>query len=144
MKYRTFPETRSFNNLMAGFLTDFPSMYRDDHATGVNQTVPVNIKELPQGYLLEVIAPGFLKDDFKIGLDKNILTISAEKKTEEQKTSDKFIRREHRASSFKRSFTLGEKIDTENIEAKYEGGVLVLNLQHKAEVKAPAKEITIQ
>ena len=144
VKFRQYPTSKSFNNLMDDFFTNFPSLYRDDYATGFNQIAPVNIKEKEAGYEVEVVAPGFSKDDFKVSLDKNILTISAEKKAEEEAKNEKHIRREFKYQSFKRSFTLTEKVDTEKIEAKYENGVLTLNLLNKEEVKAPVKEIAIQ
>jgi HSP20 family protein len=108
------------------------------------QVVPVNIKQNENGYVLDVIAPGFNKEDFKIHLDKNLLTISAEKQAEEENKNEKDIRKEYKYQSFKRSFTIDEKIDTEKIEAKYENGILRLNLENKEEVKKPTKQITIQ
>lgn len=144
VKFRQHPASKSFNNLMDDFFTSFPSLYRDDNATGFNQAAPVNIKETENGYAVEVVAPGFSKEDFKISLDKNLLSIAAEKKATEEDKSEKHIRREFNYQSFKRSFTLTDKIDTEKIEAKYENGVLQLNLSNKEVVKAPVKEITIQ
>ncbi len=73
-----------------------------------------------------------------------MLTISAEKKNEVKDENEKQIRSEYSYRSFNRSFTLDEKIDAEKIEAKYLNGVLTLNLPKKAEVKASAKEISIQ
>ena len=144
VKFQHYPASKSFNNLMDDFFTSFPSLYRDDYATGFNRVAPINIKETEAGYEVEVVAPGFAKEDFKISLDKNLLTIAAEKKAEEENKNEKHIRKEFKYQSFKRSFTLTEKIDTEKIEAKYENGVLQLNLFNKEVVKAPVKEITIQ
>jgi HSP20 family protein len=72
------------------------------------------------------------------------LTISAEKKDEVKKENEKQIRREYSYRSFKRSFTLDEKIDATNIEASYINGVLTLNLPKKEVVKASATEIVIK
>jgi HSP20 family protein len=93
---------------------------------------------------LELVAPGFSKEDFKINLENDILTVSAEKKAEEKKENVKQVRSEYSFRSFKRSFTINEKIDATTIDAKYVNGVLILNLPKKAEVKASAKEIKIQ
>ena len=93
---------------------------------------------------MEVVAPGFEKADFKISVDQGLLTISAEKKDEVKEESPKNIRREYSISSFKRSFTLDEKIDATNIAASYINGVLTLNLPKKVEVKAPVTEIVIK
>jgi HSP20 family protein len=69
------------------------------------------------------------KEDFKIELDKNIMTISVEKK---EAKAEKFIRQEYKYNAFKRSFTLEENIDVEQIAAQYVNGVLRLNLPKKA------------
>src|ERR1700754_1469021 len=114
-------------NMVENLLNEFPSFFKDE--TGINwrQSVPVNIKETKDAYQLEVVAPGFDKSDFKISLEKNILTLSAEKKNEVKDDSDnnrneKQVLREYSYRSFKRSFTLDEKIDEEKIEAKYVNG----------------------
>jgi HSP20 family protein len=143
VKFRQYPVSKSFNSLVDDFFTQFPSLYRDDATTGVNQLAPVNVIEKENGYELEIVVPGFKKEDLKVNVDKNVLTISAEKKEEENK-SGKYIRKEYKYVSFNRTFNLDEKIETENIEGKYENGVLTLNLYNKAEVKAPVKQITIQ
>ena len=143
VNFKHYP-AKSFNNLMSDFLVDFPSLYRENNATNSGHSAPVNIKENEESYELDIIAPGFKKEDFKIHLEKNLLSISAEKKTEEENNNEKQIRREYEFQKFKRTFTIDEKIDAEKIEAKYESGVLIVTLAKKAEVKAPTKQITIQ
>jgi HSP20 family protein len=111
--------------------------------------VPVNIKESDTGYLLELIAPGFNKADFKINLVATILTISAEKEKEEKsetenKQIEKQIKKEYDFRSFKRSFTIDDKIDATGIEASYVNGVMILNLPKRKEVREAAKEIIIK
>ena len=144
------PVTRGFNNLVEDFFNEFPTLFNEGFNKSVsNGFVPVNVKEGNGAYQLEVIAPGFEKNDFKVNVDANILTVSAEKKAEEKNESDtakneRQVRNEYVYRSFKRSFTLDEKIDASTIDAKYVNGVLTLNLPKKAEVKEAAKEITIQ
>ena len=89
-------------------------------------------------------APGRNKEDFKISVDQNVLTISFEKKEESENSNYKTIRREFAFESFKRSFNLGEEINDNNIQAKYENGVLILLLPKKPAVKESVKEINIQ
>ena len=105
---------------------------------------PVNVHENEEGYHVEVVAPGLVKEDFKVQLEKGLLTISYEKKNAEEDKTYKTHRREFSTASFKRTFTVDEKIDAENIKAKYENGVLQLILPKKEEVKIAPKEITIQ
>lgn len=137
---------RVFNNFVDDLFPGFPSLFRDDLTAQARSFTPVNIAETENGYVLDLVAPGLEKEDFKISLEQNILTISAEKKTETEKAENgtKQILKEYQFRSFKRSFNVDEKIDAANIAAKYVNGVLTLNLPKKAEVKEAAKQITIQ
>jgi HSP20 family protein len=131
----------AFNNLIGDLFPQIPSFFKD----GIRPAAtPVNIRETEKEYLLDVVAPGLNKEDFTINLDKNILTVSAEKKDETVNENEKFVRREYKPSSFKRSFSLDEKIDAEAIFAQYVNGVLTLNLPKKQEVKPAAKQINVQ
>ena len=105
---------------------------------------PVNIHENNDAYHLEVSAPGLNKEDFKVNLEKGLLTISYEKKVEAENKDYKTHRKEFSISGFKRSFTVDEKINADGIEAKYENGVLKLLLPKKEEIKVQPKEIAIQ
>src|SRR5689334_2276122 len=139
VKFNSKPFERNFNNLFEDLFTDMPGLFKNDF----NQTIrdgfaPVNVKEYEKNYNIEVVAPGFEKTDFKVNIDQNILTISVEKINEEKDESEKQIRREYSYRSFKRSFTLDEKIDAANIDAKYVNGVLTLNLPKKETVKPSA------
>lgn len=105
----------------------------------------VNIKENKDGFMLEIAAPGFQKDQFKLSLDHNVLTVSAENKQETEKTEGKYTRREFSYGSFRRSFTLPETIQAEKIDAEYQYGVLMVNLPKKDEAKVKAvKEISVR
>ena len=131
-------------NLLDNFFNEFPTFFKDDFGTKAQGFVPVNVKETKEAYQLEVVAPGFDKNDFNINLEKNILTVSAERKTDSENKSEKQIRKEYSYQSFKRSFTIDEKVDAEKIDAKYVNGVLTLNLPRKEEVKPSAKEILVK
>lgn len=144
VKFHNKP-AKTFNNLVDDFFATVPSLLRDDFITpDFRSFTPVNIKETENVYVLEVIAPGFQKEDFQINLDNNTLTISVENKTGAENGNEKYILKEYKKQAFKRSFTIDKNIDVENIVAKYLNGVLVLNLPKKAIVQASAKEITIQ
>lgn len=145
VNFKSRPVDKSFNNVMDTFLAQLPSVFRDDFATpDFKHFPPVNVKEVEEGYQLEIVAPGLEKESFKVDLDKNLLTVSAEKKSEGEAKAEKLLRREYNFQSFKRSFTIDENIDAENIDAKYMNGVLTLVLPKKADLKAAAKQITIQ
>ena len=101
--------------------------------------VPVNIQETDNSYELHVVAAGLKKEDFKLNIDRNILNISFEQKQEnkEQSEQGKWLRNEYKMRSFKRSFTLNDKINTGKIAAKYTDGILNIRLPKK-EVSEPA------
>ncbi len=143
VKFNRKPFERNLNSFVEDFFTEFPSLFGNEAATQWKGYAPVNITENEKGYSLDVVAPGFEKTDFKVNLDQNTLTVSAEKKDELKQENNKHIRREYSYRSFKRSFTLDEKIDAAGIEAKYVNGVLTLNLPKKEIVKPAAQEINI-
>ena len=110
-------------------------------------TVPaVNISEDQNTYLLSLAAPGMKKDDFRIDMEGDTLTIHAEKESEKEDSSRKFSRREYEYRSFSRSFTLPEGVDRDRIDARYENGVLQLTLNKKEEAKKPhpVKSISVK
>jgi HSP20 family protein len=111
-----------------------------------NTTLPsVNIKESSEEFEVEMAAPGFSKKDFKIELNHDLLTISSEKKVEnETKEGQQFTRREYSYQSFSRSFTLPSTANGEKISAKYDDGILKVHIPKKEEAKPkPAKQIAI-
>jgi HSP20 family protein len=107
-------------------------------------TVPaVNINETDKEFELELAAPGLKKNDLKVNIDRNVLTVSTEKKEEKEEKNKNFTRKEFSYHSFSRSFTLPESINQEKIDAKYADGVLKLVLPKKEEVIQKSKEIKI-
>lgn len=105
----------------------------------------VNIRETDNEFSVEVAAPGMKKDDFKIELDNNMLTISSEREHGEEHKEGEYCRREFSYSSFRRSFSLPENaVNTEKINARYENGVLQIHLPKKEEAKPkPVRTIRI-
>jgi len=138
------PMNKTFDGLMNELFNELPVNFGKSIREDVLHFPPANIIEKADPYQVELAAPGMDKADFNVKLDGKILTISAEKKTGSATENEKMIRREFGYKSFKRSFTLDEKIDASNITAKYENGILNLELPKKEEIKGGAKEITIQ
>jgi HSP20 family protein len=111
-----------------------------------NTTLPsVNIKENADAFTVEVAAPGFDKADFKLELNHNTLTISSEKKVEnETREGEQFTKREFSYQSFTRSFTLPQTADGDKIEALYDKGILTVTIPKREEAKPkPARMIEI-
>lgn len=134
---------RPFGNLFNDFLNEIPGAARSfgQELFAFPQT---NIHETPEAYHLELIVPGRSKEDFKIQIEQGLLTISFDKK-EETSSQDgyKTIRREFEFKSFKRSFSIDDKVDVDGIQAKYENGVLKLLLTKKEESKQSARQINV-
>jgi HSP20 family protein len=112
-----------------------------------NTTLPsVNIIEGEDSYEVDMAAPGLEKKDFKIELSHGVLTISSEKKTDnETKKGKQVTRREYSYQSFSRSFTIPQTVESEKISARYENGILKVVIPKKEEVKSrPVKSIEIR
>lgn len=138
VKHNTAP----FNSLFDELFNNFPATWGRD-TNQAYAVVPVNIHETNEGYHLELNAPGRNKEDFKVNVENGLLTISYEKKESQEQKDYKTIRREFSFRSFKRSFTIDEKINADGIQARYENGVLKLYLPKKEEIKVSPKEISI-
>ncbi len=138
------PFSKSFDGMMKELFNEFPAAVNKTVREDVLNFPPVNIIEKTDRYQLSIAAPGFEKADFIIKLEANTLSISTEKKETLTEETDKLIRKEFGYKAFKRSFTIDEKIDTANISAKYENGILTLELPKREIQKPDAKEINIQ
>jgi len=137
-----FPTAPSFFDDF--FTRDVFDWSNTNKAYGVSMPA-VNIKENENAFEVEVAVPGLKKEDFKIELDKDVLTVSSEKESQEEKNEENFRRKEFSYSSFKRTFSLPEnKVDGEKVAAKYEDGVLYINLPKREEVKPkPVRAIQV-
>lgn len=138
-----------FNNYRAGFPTVFNRVFHDDFLgsplkQNLKHAPAVNVKEDENAFGIELAAPGFNKEDFKVELNAGHLVISAEVKSVEEDKKEKYTRKEFKSQSFRRMFTLPESIDTEVIEANYENGILYVNLPKKEAEVEQKKEIVIQ
>lgn len=110
-----------------------------------NGLVPrVNIKEGDDGFGVEIAAPGMKKDDFRVQLDNDMLTVSSEVSNEQQEEKDNYTRKEFSYHSFRRSFYLPNTVEADKINAKYEDGILSLWIPKKEEAKKkPSRTISI-
>ena len=109
-------------------------------------TIPaVNIIETKEEFKISLAVPGMKKDDFKIDVEGDMLTISAETKEEKEEKDKKFTRKEFSFSSFTRSFTIPVGIKTDKIDAHYVDGVLMLMLPKTEDIKKlEAKHIAVK
>lgn len=127
-----------FNNV-------FDSLFSDALTKnyGINKVPQVNIAETGDAYKIELAAPGLNKEDFKIELKKDNLSVWVEKKTESEEVYKDYTRREFEFTSFARSFVLPEGIDADKINAEYVNGILTITIGKQDEVKTAHREITV-
>lgn len=130
--------------LMPGVNDIFESIFNDTFFSDrlVTRVPAVNISETADHYHIELAAPGLKKQDFKISLDHDQLSISVEQQSEQN--DRKYNKREYSYTSFVRSFTLPELADQDRIEAAYEDGVLKINVAKKEEAKTVSRQIELK
>ena len=139
------PEKKN-SSLLPGFNDIFESVLGDTFFNDrrLSSVPAVNISESNEEYHIELAAPGLKKEDFKVAVERDMLTISTEQRTENNTEGKIYNRREYSYSAFTRSFTLPESANVEQIHAAYTDGVLKLNIPKKEEAKAIARQIEIQ
>ncbi|SOD88044.1 Hsp20/alpha crystallin family protein [Spirosoma fluviale] len=144
------------NNHLPLLVEDFASAFRfgrdmndlfNTNGAGVASVPAVNVVEHQDGFRIEVAAPGLKKEDFKLNLNHNNLTISGSQEThkeEHDKNNERYTRREFSYSSFQRTFTLPTSVDADNIQASYTDGVLKIGIPKREEAKVkPPRQIEI-
>lgn len=134
---RNWNNSSVFPNLFDDFFNRELFNWGNNNYSSTSTTVPsVNIRENADAYEVEVAAPGMEKNDFEIKLDGNLLTISSSKEDNHETEEGNYTRREFSYQSFQRSFELPrDVVDQENIQAKYENGLLLLNIPKKETAK---------
>ena len=142
VKVNDNPLSRPFGNLVDELFNELPAFGRN-FGRDFSGFPPVNIHETSDAFHLELNVPGRSKEDFKVTVENGLLTVSFDKKEESKSEDYKTVRREFSYRSFTRSFTLDQTIDTNNIQAKYENGLLKFYLPKKAEAKETSKQINI-
>jgi HSP20 family protein len=119
----------------------FPKMFDSE----TRYSVPaVNIAENKEEYRIEVAAPGLNKEDFRIKLENNVLTVSSDKEEKKEEQDERIMRKEFSYYSFSRSFTLPMTVNSEKIKASHKDGILMINIPKKDEAREkPSREIKI-
>lgn len=144
LKFTTRPGYNGFNHLFDEILNSNRN-YNAWNVPSKSSAFPaVNIFETSDAYHLELNVPGRNKEDFKVNIDNGLLTVGYEKTEEKQSEDLKTVHREFGFKSFTRSFHLDEKINAENIQAKYENGLLKFWLPKNEQPKNEVKQISVQ
>ncbi|MHA7057846.1 Hsp20/alpha crystallin family protein [Aquimarina sp. M1] len=122
------------------FNTDWFGGITNENKLGFS-TPAVNVKENDNNFVIELAAPGLVKEDFNIELDNDVLIISSEAKNETTEEKDSYTRKEFSYSTFKRSFTLPDTVNSGDIQASYDNGILSVTLPKKEEAKVQPKRL---
>ncbi len=111
--------------------------------TDAGKYYPANIYDSGNSFVIEVQAAGFTKEDIKVNLEQNTLNITAEVKDEQRVQDEKYLRREFNKESLNKSFVLPKSVDTDNINADYQNGILKITLPRRQDAVV-SKQIEIQ
>jgi HSP20 family protein len=141
----------TFGNVVDDIFENSLKHFFDDNFWETGRTnprsagVPVNVRETEDHYELDVIAPGCKKEDFKININDNMLTVSFSHadQHQEQDQKQKWVRNEFIQRSFSRSFTLDDTVDVNNINATYVDGILRLSMAKNEKSKSISRNIEI-
>jgi len=133
-----FTGLQNLNRLMQEF-----SRGTDELLTSGTFVPPVDIYEDENSITLKVEVPGMNEKDLDIKLENSTLTVSGERKFEQEQKEENFHRIERRYGSFSRSFTLPNTVDAENVQASYENGVLNIKLAKRAEAKPKQIKVSV-
>ncbi len=132
----------SFFDEMEKLFEDFWGNSLVDTPATNTRRFSVDISEKDDKFLVEAELPGINEDDLEVKLDRDVLTISAERNEEKEEEDKNYYRREIRSGKFERRFRLPDNIDKENIEANLKDGMLTINLP-KTEESETVKKIDI-
>lgn len=131
-----------FPSRISDILDEMLSSYPDTYDKIADPSI--NVKETDTIHQIQVSAPGYKKENFKIDIDENVLTISNEFKEEKTNENEKWSRKEFRRSSFTRNFYLPENLKTEDIVAKYEDGILYIDIPKQEKIVSKSRTIEIK
>ena len=127
--------TDDFDNLFNGFFgPSCSSCY----------SPAVDIRETDDNIVLTFEVPGMEKDDIKVWVEDNVLTVSGERKSNSEEKDHNYIRSEIRSGSFSRSFRLSKNVDLNGMSADYKNGLLVVTVARAEEAKPKEIEIKVK
>ena len=119
----------------------FKNDYHENHVSRCNAATATNVFETEKEFKIEVLLPGFQKDDLEMNVHNQLLTIKVEKEQREEKEEFKYARREFGITNFEKQYRLPKAVNVEEINAKFENGVLhvILPKREEALEKAPVE-----
>jgi HSP20 family protein len=143
-QFDPFKEFQNLQRSMEVMNRLFNAVEKRTEGPTVDFVPAVNTREADDAYYIEVDLPGVKKEDISIDVDDNVLTISGERKVEEERKEEEFYRVESFYGTFERSFTLPEDVDADKIEAEAKDGVLTVKIPKAQVVEKTPKKIEIK
>ena len=141
-RWDPFREVAALQNRVNSLFRDFND--GESSLTTTNFIPAVDIYEDEKRIVLKLEVPGIPEKDLDVTVENNTLVVKGERKFEKEEKEENFHRIERRYGSFSRAFTLPTTVETENIDAKYENGVLKLELKKKPEAQAKQIKVNIK
>jgi len=145
-RWDPFREVASLQNRMNSLFQDFSRTQgggENDPLAAAGFVPPVDIYEDEHKIVLKLEVPGVKQDELDVRVENHTLTVRGERKFEKEEKEENFHRIERRYGTFFRAFTLPTMVDTENVKADYDSGVLKLELNKRAEAKPKQIKIGI-
>jgi HSP20 family protein len=150
LKRENSRQPQNFGSVVDQIFQNNLSRFFDDSYWGfsgdMGAKVPVNLRETDSSYEMELVAPGLRKEDFKLNISNDMLTISFEENNENKEVNKEegWVRQEYRKRSFNRSFHLNDTIDVNRVNARYENGILYVTLPKNEKSKQLSKTINVE
>jgi HSP20 family protein len=141
-RWDPFRDVIALQNRVNSIFRDF-NENGDAPSTTASFTPAVDVYEDPQKVVLKLEVPGIDEKDLDVRVENHTLTVKGERKFEKEEKEENFHRIERRYGSFYRAFTLPQTVDTENVQANYNAGVLKLELKKKAEAQPKQIKVNI-
>ena len=144
IRFNSFRDALALQNRMNSLFQDFNrSQGETDALTTAAFVPPVDVYEDEHKVVLKLEVPGMKQDDFDIRVENNTLTVRGERKFEKEEKKENFHRIEHRYGSFYRAFTVPTTMNTENVKASYDAGILKIELEKRAEAKPKQIKVSV-
>lgn len=143
VRWDPFRELMDMQSQMNRLFRDYGTPGSREEAIGTNFVPPVDVYEDEHGITLKMEVPGVDEKDIDVRVENNVLTVTGERRFEKEEKQENFQRVERRYGSFTRSFTLPNTVDTDNVQANYDKGVLNIHLTKRAEARPKQIKVNI-
>src|SRR5712671_1344359 len=142
-RWEPFREFSTLQDRMNRLFRETQGNSQDEALTSSSFAPAVDVYEDEHNVTLKIEVPGIDEKDIDIRVENNLLTVHGERKIEKEEKEENYRRVERQYGSFTRTFTLPNTVDTENVQANYDKGVLKITLPKKAEAKPKQIKVNV-